>query len=308
MIPAAMTCLLLTLYFTRPIAKLQVAAKRLAAGDLRARAGPLTRQHRDELGELARDFDAMASQIEVLLTAQRRFVADVSHELGGPLTRMHLALALLRRDPVSGKHSSVLRIERETDKLSNLVQELLLLASLEVGRVPSEVLASLSIRQLCESIVEDATFEAAHANCRVVGTRQEFTSLVYPRLLRRAVDNILRNAIRYAPAGTEIELNCKVDLIARAFSISICDRGPGVQAAMLSDIFKPFFRTAPGRETDTGGAGLGLAIASEAIRLHDGTISARNRQSGGLEVTIVLPLRESSETVDAIDNVDSEPV
>jgi two-component system sensor histidine kinase CpxA len=291
MFPAGLVCMALTLYLTRPIIKLQTAAKRLAAGELDARAGPLRFERRDELGDLARDFDTMAAQIQLLMTAQRRFVADVSHELGGPLTRMHLSLALLRREFAATKSGALVRIERETDKLSNLVQQLLLLAGLEGGRIPAEVFAPVSIRSLCESVIEDANFEAAHANCQVIGSRQDFTVLVYPNLLRRAIDNVLRNAIRYAPANTKIELNCKVDLLQRKVTIDVLDCGPGVPDSMLGDIFSPFFRTAPGRETSSGGTGLGLAIASEAVRLHDGTITAQNKKSGGLHVTITFPLR-----------------
>ncbi len=291
MFPAGLVCMALTLYLTRPIVKLQTAAKRLAAGELDARAGPLRVDRRDELGDLARDFDTMAAQIQVLMTAQRRFVADVSHELGGPLTRMHLSLALLRREFAATKSGALVRIERETDKLSNLVQQLLLLAGLEAGRIPAEAFAPVSIRSLCESVIEDANFEAAHANCQVIGSRQDITVLVYPNLLRRAIDNILRNAIRYAPANTTVELNCKVDLLRREVTVDILDCGPGVPDSMLVDIFSPFFRTAPGRETSSGGTGLGLAIASEAVRLHDGTITAQNKKSGGLQVTITFPLR-----------------
>lgn len=293
MVPAAFICLLLTLYLTRPITKLQSAARRLASGELDARAGPLRFARHDELGDLAHDFDSMAAQIELLMTAQRRFVADVSHELGGPLTRMHLALALLRRELADTGSAALRRIEHETDKLSNLVQQLLLLAGLEAGRIPAEKFAPVSVRTLCESIIEDATFEAAHAGCRVSGSRQDVTLLAYPNLLRRAIDNVLRNAIRYAPSGTDIQVDCKVDLIQREVILDILDRGPGVPDAALGDIFRPFFRTAPGREVATGGAGLGLAIASEAIRLHDGTIAACNRKSGGLQVTIRVPIRTS---------------
>jgi two-component system, OmpR family, sensor histidine kinase CpxA len=292
MLPTAIICMLLTLYLTRPISQLRATAQRLAAGDLSARASPRIFR-RGELGDLARDFDTMASRIELLMTAQRRFVADVSHELGAPLTRMHLALALLRRQFAEKKDGELERIERETDKLSNLVQQLLLLAGLEAGARPVETLAPVLIRPLCESVIEDANFEGANATCIITGSRQDITFLAYPNLLRRAIDNILRNAIRYAPDGTEVHLDCKVDLISRTVILEVHDCGPGVPESMLTDIFRPFFRTAPGRETNSGGTGLGLAIASEAVRLHDGTITAENRKSGGLQITISLPLRTS---------------
>ena len=291
MVPAVFVCMLLTFYLTRPITKLQSAARRLASGELDARAGPLRFNRRDELGDLARDFDTMAAQIQSLMTAQRRFVADVSHELGAPLTRMHLALALLRREFRGSPSSALTRIERETDKLSNLVQQLLLLAGLEAGRVPSETLAPVSMRKLCDSIVEDENFEAIHSGLRITGSREDITLLAYPNLLRRAIDNVLRNAIRYSHYGTEIQLDCRVALIEREVIVEILDQGPGVPEPALADIFRPFFRTAPGREASTGGTGLGLAIASEAVRLHDGTIEAHNRKGSGLQVTIRLPLR-----------------
>jgi two-component system, OmpR family, sensor histidine kinase CpxA len=288
---SALVCIGLSLYLVRPITRLRATAQRLASGDLDARSSPHRVVRRDELGDLARDFDAMAAHIQLLMTAQRRFVADVSHELGAPLTRMHLALALLRRQ-FSGKNNGELeRIERETDKLSNLVQQLLLLAGLEAGACPAETLASVSMRQLCESIIEDANFEAAQANCRVVGSRADIVVLAYPQLLRRAIDNVLRNAIRYSPAGSEVCLDCRVSDDAENVIVEILDCGPGVPEPMLLDIFRPFFRTAPGRESDSGGTGLGLAIASEAIELHDGSIAAQNRKRGGLQVTITFPLK-----------------
>jgi two-component system sensor histidine kinase CpxA len=289
--PAALVCLLLSLYLTRPITRLRATAQRLASGDLSARSSPNGSARRDEIGDLARDFDNMAAQIERLMTAQRRFVADVSHELGAPLTRLHLALALLRRQSGGQGSPALERIERETDKLSNLVQQLLLLAELEVGRLPAESMTPISLNTLCESIIEDANFEAEHANCVVVGLCQDVTLFAYPQLLRRAIDNVLRNAIRYAPSGSEINVNCRVDDDRRMVIVDVLDSGPGVPESMLSDIFRPFFRTSPGRESETGGTGLGLAIATEAVRLHDGAIIAQNRESGGLQVTIALPLR-----------------
>jgi two-component system, OmpR family, sensor histidine kinase CpxA len=291
MIPAVPICLLLSLYLTRPITRLRAAAQRLASGDLDARAMTPGSRRKDELGDLAQDFDVMASQIQSLMTAQRRFVADVSHELGAPLTRMHLALALLRRRFAGEKVGEIERLERETDRLSSLVQQLLLLAGLEAGSRPAETLSPVSIRSLCGSIIDDANFEAVHRGCIVNGSRDDVTLMAYPQLLRRAIDNVLRNAIRYAPSGSEILLNCKVDRDQQQVVLEVLDCGPGVPESMLTDIFRPFFRTAPGRESNSGGTGLGLSIASEAIRLHDGTITARNREVGGLQVIITIPLK-----------------
>ena len=144
---------------------------------------------------------------------------------------------------------------------------------------------------MCGGIIEDANFEVAHGNCSVSGTRQDVNLLVYPNLLCRAIDDMLRNAIRYAPAGTEIRLDCRADDDLRRVILEVQDYGPGVPESMLSDIFRPFFRTAEGRESSSGGTGLGLAIASEAVWLPNGTITAQNRKNGGLQVTITLRLR-----------------
>ncbi|SRR5579883_1326132 len=298
-IPDAVVCMALSLYLTRPITRLRATAQRLAEGDLAARSSPHGIARRDELGDLARDFDVMGARIQQLMTAQRRFVADVSHELGAPLTRMHLAQALLRRESVGNTSTALDRIERETDKLSNLVQQLLLLAGLEAGRCPAETIALVSLQSLCKNVVEDASFEAEHANCRIRGTCEDMTILAYPQLLRRAIDNVLRNAIRYTAPGSEVLLNCRADELRKNVCVEILDSGPGVPDSMLSDIFLPFFRTAPGRDRGSGGTGLGLAIAAEAVRLHDGTITARNRPDGGLEVAIKLPLIDPKVELDS---------
>jgi two-component system sensor histidine kinase CpxA len=147
------------------------------------------------------------------------------------------------------------------------------------------------LRNLCDGLVEDAGFEAAQAGCRIGGEREDVTTLAYPQLLRRAIDNVLRNAIRYAPAGTEIVLNCRADPEGQVV-LEILDSGPGVPDSMLSDIFRPFFRTAPGRDASSGGTGLGLAIAAETTRMHEGSITAHNRKNGGLQVTIIFPVKE----------------
>jgi signal transduction histidine kinase len=294
MLPMALVCMALSLYLTRPITRLRTTAQRLASGDLSARSSPHRNGRGDELGDLARDFDTMAARLQLLMTAQKRFVADVSHELSAPLTRMHLALALLRRRFATQDIRELERIEHETDRLSNLVQQLLLLAGMEAGSCPAETLAPVSIPSLFQNIVEDANFEAAHSNCRITSTYPEIVVMAFPQLLRRSIDNVLRNAIHYAPSGSEVVLRCRVTL--DRVVIEVLDSGPGVPESTLTEIFQPFFSTSPGRtsagrENSSGGTGLGLAIAAEALRLHDGTIVAANRDGGGLHVTIAFPLR-----------------
>ena len=309
MFPMGLACMALSLYLTRPITRLRATAKRLASGDLQARALPSGSGRRDELGDLGRDFDVMAERIQLLMTAQRRFVTDVSHELGAPLTRMHLALALLRRKATQEDLAEVQRLERETEKLSNLVQQLLLLACLEAGSFPAETMAPVSLSALRNSVIEDASIEVSQAGCRITGFADDTTLLAYPQLLRRAVDNVVRNAIRYSPRDSQIDFDCHLEPETQQVVFEIIDCGPGVPEEMLTDIFLPFFRTAPGRERKTGGIGMGLAIAADAVRAHDGTISAANRKSGGLKITITLPMRmpeagDESVRMEAVD-VDS---
>ncbi|HEY1214001.1 MAG TPA: ATP-binding protein, partial [Bryobacteraceae bacterium] len=168
---------------------------------------------------------------------------------------------------------------------------LLLLASLEAGSFPAETMAPVSLSSIRNSIIEDASIEVSQAGCRIIGSADDTILLAYPQLLRRAVDNVVRNAIRYSPRDSEIGFDCHLEPDTQQIVFQIADHGPGVPEEMLSDIFLPFFRTAPGRERKTGGTGMGLAIAADAIRAHNGTISATNRKNGGLRITITLPMR-----------------
>ena len=281
---AGLVCYLLALYLTAPIKKLQSAVQAFAEGNLDARVAS---GRGDELADLAHEFDQMADRISTLISSQKRLLADISHELRSPLARLSVALELARKNSTPASVPAIDRIEREAERLNELVGQLLALTRLESGseQVPAEL---VSLEDLVQTVVEDANFEARPLNkevrvaqlekCRVRGSDE---------LLRSAVENVVRNAVRYTATGSavQVELRWKLDTAL----LSIRDHGPGVPASELQHIFEPFYRVSAARDRASGGAGLGLSIAERTVKLHGGSISAENTDDG-LLVTIRLPL------------------
>lgn len=272
-------------YLTRPVRHLRRASQRLADGRLDARVTPLIGKRRDEIADLGRDFDHMAERLQALVRAQKRLLHDVSHELRSPLARLRVAVGLARQQP--GKTAAALeRIERETERLDELVGQVLTLSRLEAGvsDAPDE---DVDLWELLEDVAQDAGFEA-EAGGRRVKLQMAGEAVVKGRaeLLRRAFENVLRNAVKYTAEGTAVEVLAQPAADGKWIVISVCDQGPGVSAADLDALFKPFFRA--GREPSRGGYGLGLAIAKRAVEAHGGRIRAANRAEGGLCVEIYL--------------------
>lgn len=287
---------LLAWYFAKPIRSLRTAFAAAAEGNLALRVGPGMASRKDELAALGADFDHMAARLQTLVDSQRRLLHDVSHELRSPLARLQAAIGLLRQQP-ERTPEFVERIERESQRMDKLVGELLTLARLDAG-MAGKMTEDIDLDEVLADLLGDASFEAETKHCAV--TYHEPTSsegapipLVLrgnADLLHRALDNILRNAIRHSPTGTEIRMACTVT--DGRLSLSIADRGPGVPASDLERIFEPFVR---GETAQTGsGYGLGLAIARRVVNAHGGRISAHNRESGGLEIRIELPLLASA--------------
>ncbi len=289
---SGLICYLLATYLTRPILRLRSAATGLGAGDLGARAGPEMERRRDEIGELVRDFNRMAERIESLVTSQRRLISDISHELRSPLARLSVALGLARQR--SGPEATPLldRIEREAERLNEMIGRLLTLARLQDSAEPAEK-ERVDLRGLLEEVSGDAEFEAAAKGCTVRFQAAQDCSVTGNReLLRSAIENVVRNAIRYTPEKSEIEidLGCRpVDGSRAVAAIAVRDRGPGLPESELDKVFRPFYRIAGARERQSGGTGLGLAITERAVKLHGGSVRACNRPGGGLEVEISLP-------------------
>jgi len=290
-------CYLLTRYLTGPVMRLRRAARRLAEGELTARATEM-KPRRDEIGELVRDFNFMAERIEALVTSQRQLISDMSHELRSPLARINATLGLARQRV--GQHALFDRLERETERLNEMIGRLLTLARLDMTAASPEMRRT-DLNALVADIVADAQWEARQRDCRVDLLSDGHRDLeANPDLLRRAVENIIRNAIRYTARGTtvEVRVECCQDGEGDRAIIRVSDRGPGVPAAELANIFRPFYRVANARDRQSGGVGLGLAIAERVARLHGGDVHAENRAGGGLEVVLSLGTRAASPTAD----------
>ncbi len=287
-------CYLLTRYLTRPIFRLRTAARELASGNLSARADSRMERRRDEFGELVRDFNLMAERIEAVLISQRQLISDISHELRSPLARLSVALGLARQRAGASAAGALDRIEREAERLNELIGKLLTLARMQAANQPPEGM-DVDLQELLAEVAADASFEAQEHNrtARVVSSHACHTQ-GSPELLRSAVENVVRNAVRYTAEHTEVELslNCSGDGAGQHWAeITVRDHGPGVPEAELANMFRPFYRIASARERQTGGVGLGLAIADRAVQLHGGSVQAKNLPGGGLQVQIRLPAR-----------------
>ena len=275
---------LLTWYLLRPLAHLRRAMSCLAKGQFETRIKPLMGNRRDEIVDLASDCDTMANQLKVLVESQQQLLHDISHELRSPLTRMHAAIGLLNQDPA--RHEMLGRIERESERIDTLIEELLTLARVQ-ARPDSVEREQLDVVELLAAITEDAQFEASTKRCQVLLEAQRpFVSQVNGELLYRAFENVIRNAVRYAREGTEVLISAEVDPQESTLTVKIVDQGPGVETGRLRSIFQPFER---GLEDTTNGFGLGLAIAQRAIEMHNGHIAAHNMDEGGFMVEIRLP-------------------
>jgi two-component system sensor histidine kinase CpxA len=287
----ALLCYLLARNITMPVVQLRMLAARFSHGDFSARMTLRNvLERKDEIGGLARDFNLMASRIELLLNAQNRLIADVSHELRSPITRLRLALGLARRRKETDAGTSLARMEREVERLDLLISQLLTLSRLESLSQPPRM-ETLDLSGLVKEVSADAEFEAASMDrniqllecveCRVFGASD---------LIRSAVENVVRNALKYSYPNTAVLIRLIRDRRNGAAVLSVQDEGPGVPAEMLSHIFDPFYRVDEARDRQTGGTGLGLAITRRIIYLHSGSIAAVNRETGGLEVRLTLPV------------------
>ncbi len=272
---------LLARYLTSPVRSLQSAVERFGKGDFSARAGS-TRT--DELGQLARTFDQMAERIQNLMAAQRRLLLDISHELRSPLARLNVAVELARTG--ENRDDALDRIQKESDRLNALVGELLQVTRAEVD--PQALHAQpIRLDQFLQGVVDDCSIEAtARHCCLTLDGPGPVTVQGDPELLRRASENVIRNAIRFAPPETAIEVHLQAD--SETARIRVRDYGPGVPEQERSRIFEPFYRVEGDRNRGSGDVGLGLAIARRAIELHQGRVEARNAHPG-LIVEMEIP-------------------
>jgi two-component system OmpR family sensor kinase len=276
---------ILAWYLTQPLRWMREGFGRLAQGDFTTRLGPRIGRRRDELADLAHDFDQMAVRLEELVAARDRLLADVSHELRTPLARLNLAIGLARQDPAK-LATSMDRITGEAAKLDKMVGELLTLAKLESGRGRGN--DYFDFAEIVKAVVQDARYEAVSKSVAVEldvqpeGEAVEWLCLGSSKLMSRAVENIVRNALRYSPEKATIRAMLRRD--TDLFRLTVIDEGPGIPEQALSTLFTPFSVSADG-----SGFGLGLAIAQRAIAVNGGTISAHNRTPHGVEITVTIP-------------------
>jgi len=278
----------LAYYLTRPIHSLRWAFNAAAAGALDTRVASRIGKRRDEIADLGGDFDRMVHRLEILLATQKRLLRDISHEFRSPLARLHAAVGLARQDD-SKLGISLIRIEKEAERLDKMLGETLTLARLENGcaQMPRE---SFDLAELIEDVAEDARFEAwlSHRQVHFLKISGVFVD-GNPEMLRRAIDNIIRNAVRHTAEGSAVEVSLTVDSAANdQIEIKIKDYGQGVAESDLEHIFEAFYRGQAERTAD--GFGLGLAIADSAIRAHGGSVVASNVAGAGLLVTIRLSI------------------
>ncbi len=295
LVVSAVICFFLARYLVAPVDRLRHATRQMAAGDLDVRVSHSLRGRQDDLGLLATDLDTMAERLRNLLETKQQLLRDVSHELRSPLARLQLALSLARRqDNAVERHLA--RIACEADRLEQLIARTLKLARLE--RPASDVeRTKVDIGELLGNIAADVAIEADAQGC-VVSLQAESALQVSgdPELLRSSFENIVRNAVRYSPAGAQVGITARRMKNPRdradAVEVIVYDHGPGVPEKDLELIFEPFYRVDAARDRAGGGEGLGLAIAARAVALHSGVIEARNLQSGGLVVSVTLPALE----------------
>ncbi len=281
-------CYLFVRGLLNPIAQLRHASKRMATGEMGVRVGNASRRL-DEIGQLGRDFNYMSEQVESLLTSQKRLLADISHELRSPLTRLQLSIGIALQQNESDISANMLaaleRIEKEALQIEDMIAQVLLLSRLD-NQQPIQDLQSVSLEQVMTPIIADAQFEAEQKNKALLYQADENISLLAdPELLSRAIENILRNAIHYSNHLIQVSVSVQDKHIVWMIE----DDGNGIEESQLDRIFEAFYRESTARDRNSGGVGLGLAIAQHAIGKHQGFIQASNKPQGGLFVKIGIP-------------------
>ena len=285
LVVSALTSWWLAEHLTAPIRRFQAGARALASENLDVRVSAGLEGRHDELAVLARDFDAMAGQLRANRAATTQLLRDISHELRSPLARMRVALGLARQPPADMVRQ-LDRLEKEIERLDSMIGQVLKLARLQ-GTDALGTRQSFEFDEMIDEVVRDANFEGAIKNCPVkLHGASKACVLGNRELMCSAIENVLRNAVRYSPRGSSVDVS-----VTRGpgLEIVIRDRGPGVPPGDLSRIFEPFFRVAESRDRDSGGEGIGLAITARVMQAHGGSATAINAAGGGLEVRLSLP-------------------
>ncbi|HKV98936.1 MAG TPA: ATP-binding protein [Vicinamibacterales bacterium] len=295
---AGLICFLLARHITRPLVQLREVAGRMAEGQLDARAGETFKARRDEIGALGRDFDVMADRVSALVASDRQLFADVSHELRSPLARLTVAAGLARRHAgETGASPEALaadldRIEHEANRIDQLLGQSLTLARIDSG-VDAGPREAFDLTNLVQQIASDADYEARASDRRVaMGQADACHMSGVAELVRSAIENVVRNAVRHTAPGTTVEIDLEHARPGKPAMacIQVRDHGTGIPLEQLADVFLPFRRGDARGGERSAGAGLGLAIADRVVKMHGGSIRAVNTPGGGLGVEITLAL------------------
>ena len=277
----------ITWRITNPLNRLRQATNAFARGEFEARVDDKVCCRKDEISQLGLAFNNMAERISLLLSNQQRLFRDISHELRTPLARQQIALELLARKLPEKDQAGTERIEREIGRMNELIDQVLTLLRLEQGENKPEP-CNYNLGNLIHQVVHDATFEAQNDDKISLNLPDSCNLMGCPELTSRALENIIRNALRYT--GDEGKVYINVSQGKEWLSISIADDGPGVPEESLKHLFEPFYRVEASRNQQAGGYGIGMAIAEQAMRSQGGNIKASNRSEGGLQIDISLPI------------------
>jgi len=290
---SALVSLLLARYLAAPLGQLGRASRQLATGDLSVRVGAPLVERNDEFGQLALDLDEMAGRLQISQQANQRLLRDVSHELRSPLARLRVALEIARNKDQNLVVEELNRIELESERLEKLVDEVLGLLRESSGSQELKI-QHFDLAELLQDLVETVNYEIAEGR-EPIGLQMEALLLLAAdrELLWRVFENLLRNAMIHSAGADGIQVSAKQGS-GKELQVCVRDSGPGISETHIKRIFEPFYRVDEARNRSSGGHGLGLAIAASAVRRHGGRISASNRKTGGLEVKVVLPIKQSS--------------
>jgi signal transduction histidine kinase len=275
-------CWLAAVGVVSPIRRIAGTIAWFGQGDLSARV--LTRRE-DEIGQLGRSFNQMAERLERLIVSERRLLSDISHELRSPLARLKFAVKLARTS--SDTKAALDRVERDVDRITSLVSDIVEITFVEDDPALRGA-ETMRLAEILDAVMQDCSVEAELRGCSLEMTGSSEGEVMGNReLLRRAIENVVRNGIRYSPEKSVVAISVAESGLDA--TIAVRDHGPGVPADTLTRIFDPFYRVEEARNRNGGGSGLGLSIAKRAVELHHGSIVARNA-SPGLRVEIIIPL------------------
>ncbi len=278
---------------TRAIGNATHAAREIAEGHLDAR---VQSRRRDELGVLAEAINGMAARLDGLLKGQRRFLGDVAHELCAPLARLQMTLGIIEQRSDDRQRAYARTAIDKAGQIAGLVDQLLAFSRAAAGASTVRSQA-VDVRRAARDAVEREGAGAGGADVRVEVPEGTFVA-ADPDLLVRALGNLVRNAVRYGAGAGPISVRAEREP-DDAVAVRVADAGPGVPEAELPKIFDAFYRVDTSRTRETGGVGLGLSIVKNCVEACGGTVTARNRPGGGLEVTIRLAAAVSGPSEEA---------